>query len=333
MPKWGTPDFRLEIEEVFGNEGTLDLGSNLSTLRKFQVRQVPRADGLFEPIPYVLAKLIFHDFILRFARFYDGLPFRRTRFTEDEAKIGEIFDAEVEYSLEIQEMLNEQGEREFTLPTFSMMGGKKKQFLPVITKDKDGEAINEVKRYTKSSSIKPVKYEMIGWDGKKFNGVELETADLQFMVPAWYPASCFKFEFMKRFKKFIGTVNSEPFYGMEAGEVKYLGPEQSWVTRTIETGMPNQPVEMIRVIELQHQFHFQATQENVKIGDIEIDEIPGWDYIDVHYEESLVDIGDGKKTPLAVPCQVDVVPVCKRKDFLELFNGTILEELWEGPPL
>jgi hypothetical protein len=56
---------------------------------------------------------------------------------------------------------------------------------------------------------------------------------------------------------FVGTVNSKKFYGLLPCECKYLGPEQSWVTRTIETGNSEKPVEMIRVIELQHQFQVQ----------------------------------------------------------------------------
>jgi hypothetical protein len=90
---------------------------------------------------------------------------------------------------------------------------------------------------------------------------------------------------------------------------------------------------MIRVIELQHQFAVQTEQEDVIIGDMTIPYIPGWDYVDVHYEDSLVDIGDGKKTPLAIPQQVDVVPIHVRKDLWELFNWKILEGLWEGEKL
>ena len=69
---------------------------------------------------------------------------------------------------------------------------------------------------------------------------------------------------------------SVDFYGCEPGECKYLGPEQSWVTRTVETQNPQEPVAMIRVIELQHHFHVQLNQEDVEIGDITVDKIPGW---------------------------------------------------------
>ena len=113
---------------------------------------------------------------------------------------------------------------------------------------------------------------------------------------------------------------------MEPNECKYLGPEQSWVTRVVETGDPHNPVRMIRAIELQHHFQGQLTQYDVEIGDITIPEIPGWNQVDIHYEESLVDIGDGNKVPLATAQQVDVVPVKKLKDLWDLFNGKILEE-------
>jgi len=329
MPYWENSNFRLEIEEVFGNENSLDIESSVAVTRKFQIRQEERDSVDFEPIPFALANLIFYDYVMRFEYEYHDLPFRQIRFVEDKEKIGEIFDADVVYSWDYQKELDEQ-RQEITLPTFSIIGGKKQQLLPVITQV-NGTAINEVKRYTKSSSDTLIEYKMLGWDGKKYNGVELESPNLKFMVPAWYPASCFQTTFMKRLMQFVGSVNLYLFYGLEPGECKYLGPEQSWVTRTVETGSPQNPTEMIRCVELQHQFQVQLTRENVKIGDITIPTIPGWDYVDVHYEEALVDIGDGNQTPLAIAQQVDIVPVCKYKDLWILFDGRILEGLWDGP--
>jgi hypothetical protein len=323
MPYWQNDIFRLEVEEVVGNENSLDLGSSVSVTRRFQVRQVEREGVEFEPIPYALANLCFYDFVQRFEPFYVDLPFKQIRFVEDKEKIGEIFDAEVVYSLEFIKSTDEQ--QEFTLPTFSMTGGKKKQLLPA-------NVPNAVIRYVKDNE-KAVEYKMLGWDGKQFNGIEIESGDLKFMVPAWYPASAMKFLFMERLNQFIGTVNSVPFYGLQPGECKYLGPEQSWVTRSVETGNSASPRELIRVIELQHHFQPQRSQKDVAIGDIVIPEIPGWAYVDVHYEDSLVDIGDGKKVPLAVPKQVDVVKVYEEMDFWALFDGRILEGLWGGPPL
>ena len=322
---WENDMVRLEIDEVVGNENSLDLGANVSVTRKFLVRQVEQDDVPFEPIPYWLANLIFYDYVMRFERFYVDLPFKNINFIEEKEGIGEIFNAEVTYALEYCKNTDESTEQEFTLPTFSLMGGKKKQLLPANVPD-------AVTRYVKDGDT-AVEYKMLGWDGKKFNGVEIEEAEPKFMVPAWYPASAIKFEFQKRLMKFIGAVNTEPFYGLEPGECKYLGPEQSWVTRTIETGNPHEPVAMIKVIELQHQFQVQLEREDVTIGDITIPKIGGWDYVDVHYEESLVDIGDGKKIPLATPKQVDIVKVHKRKNLWDMFAGTILEGLWEGPQL
>jgi hypothetical protein len=364
---WQNADYSVEIDDVFGNESSLDLGTNMSVTRRFQMRQVVM-DGKddFDPIPFALAKLIFYDYVLRHERVYVDLPFKQIRFIEDKEKIGEIFDAEVVYALDYQK--NTDQEQEFTLPTFSMMGGKKKQLLPVITyestsifgngeltsedeplsedelKDKRKKAINKVERHTKELSRKtlggvttityekPIEYKMIGWDGKKFNGVELEAPELKMMIPAWYPSSAMLPKFFKRLMEFVGTVNSEDFYGLEPGECKYLGPEQSWVTRTIQMNDDDTPT-LLHVMELQHHFQVELNQEDVEMGDIKIDKIPGWDYVDVHYKEALVDIGDGKKVPQAVPKQVDIVPVYARKDLWELFNGKILEDLWEGPPL
>jgi hypothetical protein len=127
------------------------------------------------------------------------------------------------------------------------------------------------------------------------------------------PASAFHAEFIKRLSRYIGAINTTPFYGLEPYECKYLGPEQSWVNCIIETGNRDNPAATIKVIELQHQFQIQLEQEDVMVGDVRVPHIPGWDYVDVHYEESLVDIGDGKKIPLATAQQVDVVPILTKR--------------------
>jgi hypothetical protein len=231
-----------------------------------------------------------------------------------------------------------------------MMGGKKKQFLPVITSEtveidevEYEKPINKVERYTRFLARvevngeevdlyePPVNYGMIGWDGKKFNGIELEAPELKMMIPAWYPSQAMCFTFFKRLMEFVGTVNSKKFYGMNPGECKYLGPEQSWVTRVVKMNDDDETPKMLRVMELQHHFQVQLEQEDVDVGGgIIVDKIPGWDYPDVHYEETLIEFSDGKKFPIAIPKQVDIVPVYKRKDFWELFDGTIIEDLWEG---
>jgi hypothetical protein len=136
MPVWQNDTFKLEVEEVFGNETSLSLDSSVSINRKFQVRQVERDGVDFEPIPYALANLCFYDFVQRFEPFYMDLPFKQIRLVEDAEKIGEIFDAEVVYSLEFVKYEDE--EQEFTLPTFSMTGGKKKQLLPANVPASEG---------------------------------------------------------------------------------------------------------------------------------------------------------------------------------------------------
>ena len=92
--EWGNSIFKLEIDEVFGNEGSLDLGSNVSVTRKFQVRQVEHKGVPFKPIPYAIAKLGFYDYVMQQESYYLDLPFKQIRFVEDKEKIGEIFDAE-----------------------------------------------------------------------------------------------------------------------------------------------------------------------------------------------------------------------------------------------
>ena len=364
MPHWENADFKLEIEEVVGNESSFDTDSNMSVTRRFQVRQVEREGRPWVPIPYELANLSFYNYVVQYEPVYMDLPFKQIHLVEDKEKIGEIFDAEVAYSFDYQTI----EDQDFTMPTFSLTGGKKKQLLPATsTKHRlkryvkvdlervetlIDEAIAELELEGKipekereeirkmviaiEAEKDTVDYKMIGWDGKKFNGVEIEAPEPKFMVPAWYPVTLppdhpdhpgINLQFIRGLMKFVGTINSEPFYGLKPGEVKYMGPEQSWVMRTVETDNPEQPVMMLRFLELQHQFHVQLSQKNLEIGDIVIPEVAGWDHVDVHYEESVVDIGNGRYAPLAVPKQADVVPIYEEIDFWDLFDGSKIKEI------
>ena len=368
MPSMENADFKLEIEEVVGNESSLDLDSSKSVTRRFQVRQAEREGRPWEPIPYELANLTFYGYVMQYEPFYMDLPFKQIRFVEDKEKIGEVFDAEVVYSFDYQ--TSEDNGQEFTLPTFSITGGKKKQLLPAQSTKRrlkryvkidlaEVEALlNKAIEELESNEVVPektkeklraeiakslaekevVKYQMIGWDGKKFNGVEIEAPEPKYMVPAWYPVNTppehpdhpgINFQFIRGLMKFVGTINSKPFYGLKPGEVKYLGPEQSWVTRTVETNNPAQPVMMLRFLELQHQFYVQLSHKDLEIGDLKIPKVVGWDHVDVHYEESMVDIGSGRYMPLAVPKQVDVVPIYEEMDFWDLFDGKKIKEIGE----
>ena len=313
---WNIGQYSFEIEEVVGDETTFDVNSGVTVIRKFQIRQIPQ-NGHFAHNAYPWARQAFYGYVTKFAAHLGSdhtgtlVSYKNLRIVEAKNKIGEIFDAEIEYS-------NKKTNEEFTIPTFSIMGGRKKQLLPANVN-------NAVTRYVKDGDV-AIDYKMLGWDGKQFNGIEIETSDLNFMLPAWYPESAVTMDFVKRLKEFVGAVNSEPFWGLDREECKYLGPEQSWVTRMVETGDPHYPTSEVRFLELQHHFQGQLSLEDVEIGDITVPKIPGWAYVDVHYEESLVDIGDGKKIPLAVPRQVDVVKIHKEKDFWELFDGRILVE-------
>ena len=314
-------NYKLDIAEVVGNEHTLNLGGNVSTVRKFLIRQVPAAgQDDFLPIPFSFAKQIFVQHIKNNANTYDGLPYREIRFFEEKDKIGELFDAEVTYSWDYRKAIEDMND--LPLPTFSMTGGKRKQVWRKL-------------EWRKSSHARPgkqaVEYYSIGWDGKKFNGVEVASPILKFTLPGWYPESLFKQShnaseetgswFMTTLSDYVGRINSEPFYGFSPGEVLYLGPEQSWVTRIVETGELEKPIKIERYIELQHQFHVQKTLRNVYIGnDITIPIVRGWDHVDVHYEHKIIVFSDGHRYWTAVPMQADVLQVNDEANFYGLWG-------------
>lgn len=285
----------VEVFETLGAELETTFGESGTGKRRFAIRgaQTPEA-----------ANNAFIDFVLANYRYTNGVPAKRFRLTESKEHGNIVYEGEVEYKVEKNDKNeDEESGNEFTLPTFSLRGGKKRVVRPLgLTARVTQEGAEEVD------------YKMIGWNGEEFTGCEVDASDLTFMVPQLIPARQVNFALIRRLDSMIGTINTSTFYGLSAGQVMYLGPEQSY--KTLSVGKDVEGNEQYqRFVELQHHFKCQPNLYGVRIGDCPPVDIPGWDYVDVHYRKELHDIGDGKLTELAVPVQVDVWRVCYYSEF------------------
>ena len=307
------------VEEVAGFNTNFSTQSKSVTRRKFllYVESSENGDVFVHPSA---ASQFFINWVRFNAASYRGVPMRSIDFREDPDTAQQCFEGEVEYGFDNNQQednqTDEDTEQEYAPPTFTFRGGKRKVMYPV----------RPVQRYgTQGTPL--INYPMIGWDGEQFNGTEIDAPELGFSVPQWIPAENVNFALIRKFALLVGAVNSHPFYGLAPGEVMYLGPDHSWTTKNVEStsidGEGNEISEMqtVRYAEFQHHFKCQPNLQNIVIGDMLIDGIiRGFDYVDIHYQDVPFDAGDGKTTYIAVPRQVDVVPVTQVADLWDIFN-------------
>lgn len=125
----------------------------------------------------------------------------------------------------------------------------------------------------------------INFDGDQVNGVEIIQPILNFTETAAFDAYEITTDFKKKMAEYTGCVNWKPWRGYAAGEVLFRGVTGS--------GKYHKPC------ELTFNFSFSANRSDFKVGDIEIDNKYGWDYMWSRYTRKI-DGGNIVCKPIAV---------------------------------
>lgn len=276
----------LKVFEILGAELETVEGERGSAKREFAIigAETPQQ-----------AHSAFVDFVRANYPKVNGVPAKRFRLIEKKESGNKVYKGEVEYRIDKDSDKNTDEEgNEFTRPSFSLRGGTKRIKRPYALTDRSTVRGKEA-----------VEYALIGWDGQEFTGCEVEAPNLEFMVPQLVQATAVNFQFVIKLASLVGSVNEDSFYGLDKGECLYLGPEES--TKTLSVGKDLEGNEQYELfVELQHHFKCQPNLYQVTIGGCEPVDIPGWDYVDIHYRKELRDVGDGELVEVAVPEQVDV---------------------------
>jgi hypothetical protein len=171
--------------------------------------------------------------------------------------------------------------------SFKTTGGKHK-----VTQSK--KTVDKQWCYSMSNQPPDLKG-VIGWDGKKVNGVEVHVPVLEFTITAHYDPRRITTTFMQNLARFTPRVNSQPWMNFDRGEVLFMGGEGQGDIPTVH----GQRVKPIPV-----QLFFAASEN----ATIETGSNPagikkaGWDYIWFRYQKVE---GAQQDMPVAVHAYVE----------------------------
>lgn len=104
-------------------------------------------------------------------------------------------------------------------------------------------------------------------DGSEFAGVDVPSADLQETYTKVMKISSLTTAFRRKVAGLVGCVNANTFKGWEPGEVMFLGCSFSGVDRARER------------VTVSFNFSIKPNEKNVKLEDIPLGNVAGWDYV------------------------------------------------------
>lgn len=112
----------------------------------------------------------------------------------------------------------------------------------------------------------------INWNGQygdnsEFAGVDVPSADLQETYTKVMKISSLTTAFRRKVAGLVGCVNVNTFKGWEPGEVMFLGCSFSGVDRARER------------VSVSFNFSIKPNEKNVKLEDIPLGNVAGWDYV------------------------------------------------------
>lgn len=147
----------------------------------------------------------------------------------------------------------------------------------------------------------------INWNGQygdncEFAGVDVPSADLQETYTKVMNISSLTTAFRRKVAGLVGCVNSNTFKGWEPGEVMFLGCSFSGVDRARER------------VTVSFNFSIKPNEKNVKLGNIPLGNVAGWDYVWTLKPKTIWS-NNSVKTELEYAFVAQVAP---RKDFSAL---------------
>jgi hypothetical protein len=147
----------------------------------------------------------------------------------------------------------------------------------------------------------------INWNGQygdncDFAGVDVPSADLQETYTKVMNISSLTTAFRRKVAGLVGCVNANTFKGWEPGEVMFLGCSFSGVDRARES------------VTVSFNFSIKPNEKNVKLGNIPLGDVAGWDYVWTLKPKTIWS-NNSVKTELEYAFVAQVAP---RKDFSAL---------------
>ena len=133
------------------------------------------------------------------------------------------------------------------------------------------------------------------------NGCEIILPVMTFSETHWYSNSQVTTSFKKQLAELTGSVNASEFRGYEPGEVLFQGASGSRRGKKSSDKW-----------EITYKFAVSPNVRNMRVGDINVSEKKGWDYLWVKYQPMVDEM---TKALIKKPKYAYVEKVYERKDF------------------
>jgi hypothetical protein len=154
-------------------------------------------------------------------------------------------------------------------------------------------AISTVSSYKVGGGSAPSDGNLIGWDGQKINGVNIDVPTFSFQMTCWMANSAVSSSYIAGcYAVLISPINNASFAGFDTGEVKFVGMSGTRRGRAGDW-------------EITFLFAVSPNVTGLSIGDTDTGQITGiakkgWEYLDITYKTKDLTVSGSKYRVSAV---------------------------------
>ena len=229
---------------------------------------------------------------------FDGRNLSAVNINQDESSLGDIWTAHVEWSTRPtnQQQQNQNYPQQPGVDpqeSFNSIGGT----AHITT------AFDEIGVMTDGVTPAPPLYGGIGWNGDRFEGVDIVSPTFEFTLSHKYPYSSVTSTIRNGWLSLIGCVNLDTFWAFSPGEVLYCGFSGQSVTEydgSLITIDETTYQAAQNYYQISHNFKCSPNVSSMSVAGVNISKL-GWEYIWVlrqKYDDSTT--GQTVEVPVAV---------------------------------
>lgn len=145
---------------------------------------------------------------------------------------------------------------------------------------------------------------LIGVTKNGLEGVDVPVPVISYRETHWVPLKFFSQAYLRLVAELTGKVNSKPWRGFQAGELRFMGVREN--ARSSKGD-----------VQAQYEFHVSLNRVNFKVGQINVPKKEGWQYLWVKWREE-----QKGNIVVPVPRTVFVADVHEKADFRLLGIGS-----------
>lgn len=120
----------------------------------------------------------------------------------------------------------------------------------------------------------------IGWNDNKYDGVDINTPAFSWSQSTCWPLAFVTDNYKKLLARYTCCINSKPFAGFAAGEVRFNGITDGSIVEENDNEDPRAPV--YYYYKLTYSFSAMPNANDLRVGNSGLISKGGWDYMWVH---------------------------------------------------